>query len=620
MVTKDFNGRLKAISISMIMVIFILIARLGFLQVYEGEYYAGLADGNRIRLIPSMAPRGTFYDRNGNLLVTNRPGFTVSLLPLTAPISDDVVTRLASLLSVDKESIETKIAQHSGFDPIRIKNDVGPEILTIIEEQKDAYPGVVIEVQPIRNYINKEMAAHVFGYVSEISDDELEKRKDEGYKSGDIIGKFGLEKVYDAQLRGVNGGEQVEVDAAGKPVQILGKKEPIPGNNLVLTIDEKIQKAAERAIDEQLAKINAKAAAAVVMNPKTGAVLAMVSRPAFDPNLFAHGISTKDWKAINDNPNFPMDNKAITGEYPPGSTFKIVTGSAALQEGKVTPEEKILDTGRHWLIPKVNADGEALGWINFCQALAHSDNVYFYEMGNRVGIDKLESYARMFGLGAKTGINLPYEAEGLVANRAYKRKVYNDDWYLSETFDAAIGQGFNLATPLQMAAVMGEIASGGIRYRPYLVQKIVAPDGKLIEDFQPEVVKKLDISPQFITLIQDGLHDVTTFGTAASMFKDFPVDLAGKTGTAENPHGKDHGWFVAYGPFSDPNIVVAVLVENGGYGAQSAVPIGKKILEAAFDIPDPEQVAADEKAAKEAAANAAENAAKADSAQAPPVQ
>ena len=620
MVTKDFNGRLKAISISMILVIFILIVRLGFLQVYEGEYYAGLADGNRIRLIPSMAPRGTFYDRNGNLLVTNRPGFTVSLLPLTAPISDDVVTRLAALLSVDKESIETKIAQHSGFDPIRIKNDVGPEILTIIEEQKDAYPGVVIEVQPIRNYINKEMAAHVFGYVSEISDDELEKRKDEGYKSGDIIGKFGLEKVYDAQLRGVNGGEQVEVDAAGKPVQILGKKEPIPGNNLVLTIDEKIQKAAERAIDEQLVKINAKAAAAVVMNPKTGAVLAMVSRPAFDPNLFAHGISTKDWKAINDNPNFPMDNKAITGEYPPGSTFKIVTGSAALQEGKVTPEEKILDTGRHWLIPKVNADGEALGWINFRQALAHSDNVYFYEMGNRVGIDKLESYARMFGLGAKTGINLPYEADGLVANRAYKRKVYNDDWYLSETFDAAIGQGFNLATPLQMAAVMGEIASGGIRYRPYLVQKIVAPDGKLIEDFEPEVVKKLDISPQFITLIQEGLHDVTTFGTAASMFKDFPVDLAGKTGTAENPHGKDHGWFVAYGPFADPNIVVAVLVENGGYGAQSAVPIGKKILEAAFDIPDPEQVAADEKAAKEAAANAAANAAKQDSAQAPPVQ
>ena len=599
MIAKDFTGRMKALSISMMIVIFILIARLGYLQVYEGDYYGGLADGNRIRLIPAMAPRGTFYDRNGNLLVTNRPGFTVSLLPLTAPISDAVVTRLAQLLSVDKASIETKIKMHSGFDPIRIKNDVGPEILTIIEEQKDAYPGVVIEVQPIRNYINKEMAAHVFGYVSEINDDELKTRKDQGYKSGDIIGKFGLEKVYDAQLRGVNGGEQVEVDAAGKPVQILGKKEPIPGNDLVLTIDEKIQKAAERAIDEQLVKINAKAAAAVVLNPQTGAVLAMVSRPAFDPNLFAHGISSKDWKVINDNPNFPMDNKAITGEYPPGSTFKIITGSAALQEGKVTAEEKILDTGKHWIIPKVNSDGEALGWINFREALAHSDNVYFYEMGNRLGIDKLEHYARMFGLGAKTGINLPYEAEGLVANQAYKRKVYEEDWYLSETFDAAIGQGFNLATPLQMAVVMGEIASGGVRYKPYLVQKIISRDGQLIESFQPEVVKKLDISPEFIALIQDGLRDVTKVGTAASTFgKDFPVDVAGKTGTAENPHGRDHGWFVAYGPFANPDIVVAVIVEQGGYGAQSAVPIGKKILEAAFGIPDPEQVAADEKAAK----------------------
>lgn len=614
MVAKDFNGRLKVLSAMMMLIIFILIARLGFLQVYEGEYYAGLADGNRIRLIPAMAPRGTFYDRNGTLLVTNRPGFTVSLLPLTAPISDDVVSRLSKLLAVDKESIETKIRQHSGFDPIRIKSDVGPEILTIIEEQKDAYPGVVIEVQPIRNYINKEMAAHVFGYVSEISDEELEKRKDEGYKTGDIVGKFGLEKVYDAELRGVNGGEQVEVDAGGKPVQILGRKEPVPGNNLILTIDEKIQKAAERAIDEQLVKINAKAAAAVVLNPKTGEVLAMVSRPAFDPNLFAHGISSKDWKLINDNPNYPMDNKAITGEYPPGSTFKIITGAAALMEGKVTPEEKILDTGKHWIIPKVNADGEALGWINFREALAHSDNVYFYEMGNRLGIDKLEAYARMFGLGAKTGINLPYEAEGLVANKAYKRKVFEDDWYLSETFDAAIGQGFNLATPLQMAVVMSEIASGGVRYKPYLVQKIVSPDGKLVQAFQPEAVRKLDVSPEFIKLIQDGLRDVTKVGTAASVFgKDFPVDVAGKTGTAENPHGRDHGWFVAYGPFNDPDIVVAVIVEQGGYGAQSSVPIGKKILEAAFGIPDPEQVAADQKAAKAAqeaqAKAAAENAA-----------
>ncbi len=599
MVANDFSGRIRVLGWLIVLVIAVLIARLGYLQVYDGEYYAGLADGNRIRLIPAMAPRGTFYDRNGTLLVTNRPGFTVSLLPLTAPISPDVIARLSELLKVPQEEIQKKIQAHSGFDPIRIKNDVGPEITTIIEEQKSSYPGVVIEVQPIRNYIYKEQGAHTFGYVSEISDDELEKRKADGYKSGDIIGKFGLEKVYDHELRGVNGGEQVEVDVTGKPVQVLGRKEPVPGCDLVLTIDQKIQAAAERAIDTQLVKIGAKAAAAVVMNPQTGEVLAMVSRPAFDPNLFAHGISSKDWKVINDNPNFPMDNKTITGEYPPGSTFKIVTGVAALSDGKVTPEEKILDTGHHWIIPKGNAEGEALGWINFTEALAHSDNVYFYEMGNRLGIDALERYARMFGLGQKTGINLPYESEGLVANKAYKKKVFDDDWYLSETFDAAIGQGFNLVTPLQAAMVMSEIAADGKRYQPYLVQRIVAPDGSTVKAFQPVLLSQLDVRPDIIHLVQQGLRDVTKFGTAASVFgANFPVDIAGKTGTAENPHGRDHGWFVAYGPFGNPNIVVAVIVEQGGFGSQSAVPIGKKILEAAFDIPDPEDVAAQEAAAK----------------------
>ena len=587
MVVNDFEGRLKVLGGLIVMIIAILISRIGYLQVYEGDYYARLADGNRIRLIPAMAPRGTFYDRNGEILVTNRPGFTVSLLPLTAPISEDVVARLSALLNVPVNDIQAKIKAHSGFDPIRIKTDVGPEILTIIEEQKSSYPGVVIEVQPIRNYLYKEQGAHTFGYVSEINDEELEKRKDEGYKTGDIIGKFGLERVYDQELRGRNGGEQVEVDVTGKPVQILGRKDPIPGNDLVLTIDEHIQAVAEKAVDDQLKIVGAKAAAAVVMNPQTGEVLALVSRPAFDPNLFAHGISEKDWKKINENPNYPMDNKAITGEYPPGSTFKIVTGTAALTEGKVTPSEKIFDSGHYWIGDKGNSEGEALGWIDFTEAMAHSDNVYFYEMGYRLGIDTLERYARMFGLGAKTGINLPYEAEGLVANRRYKEKVFKDDWYISETLDAAIGQGFNLVTPIQAAMVMSEIAANGQRFQPYLVQRIVGPDGKTVKSFSPVLLSKLDVDPSVIRLIQIGLRDVTKYGTAATVFANFPVDIAGKTGTAENPHGRDHGWFVAYGPFNDPNVVVAVVVEQGGYGSQSAAPIGKKILEAAFGLDTP---------------------------------
>lgn len=568
-----------------VLVIAVLIGRAAYLQIYQGEYYAGLADGNRIRIVPSMAPRGTFYDRNGELLVTNRPGFSVSLLPLTAPISDDVIARLSDLLKVPTDEIKTKIAGHSGFNPIRIKTDVTPDIVSIIEEQKSQYPGVVIEVTPIRDYILKQEGAHTFGYVSEINDTELEKMKDEGYKSGDIIGKFGIEKIYDKELRGENGGQQVEVDVSGKPVQILGRKEPVPGDDLELTIDINLQQAAEKAVDEQLTQIGAHAAAAVVMNPQTGEILAMVSRPAFDPNLFAHGISSKDWNQLNNNPYHPMDNKTITGEYPPGSTFKIVTGTAALTEGVVTPDEQIFDSGHHWIIPKGNADGEALGWLNFRSALAHSDNVYFYEMGNRLGIDRLEKYARMFGLGAKTGIDLPYEASGLVANRRYKEKNFDDgEWYLSETFDAAIGQGFNLVTPLQAAMVMGEIAADGKRYKPHVVNRIIAPDGSVVKDFQPELLSQLDVPEEDIKLVQDGLHDVTKYGTAASSFRGFTVDIAGKTGTAENSQGRDHGWFVAYGPFDNPNVVVAVIVENGGYGSQSAVPIGRKILEAAFGL------------------------------------
>ena len=588
----EFGGRLKVLGWLSVLVIVVLIARAGYLQIYDGEYYAELAEGNRIRIIPAMAPRGTFFDRNGELLVQNRPGFTVSLLPLTAPISDEVIQRLSDLIKVPVDEIKTKIAAHSGFDPIRIKADVTPDIVTIIEEQKDTYPGVVIEVQPIRDYMNKQEAAHTYGYVSEINDAELEKMKNQGYKTGDIIGKFGLEKIYDKELRGENGGQQVEVDVAGKPVQIIGRKEPIPGDDLYLTIDKNLQTAAEKAVDDQLKQIHANAAAAVALNPQTGEILAMVSRPAFDPNLFAHGISSKDWNALNNNPYHPMDNKAITGEYPPGSTFKIVTGTAALTEGVVTPDEIIFDSGHHWIIPKGNSGGEALGPINFRQGMAHSDNVYFYEMGNRLGIDRLEKYARMFGLGKKTGIDLPYEAEGLVANRKYKEKNFEDgEWYLSETFDAAIGQGFNLVTPLQAAMVMGEIAADGKRYKPHVVSKIIGPDGSVVKDFQPELLSTLDVDPNVIKLVQQGLHDVTVYGTAASSFKGFNVPIAGKTGTAENPHGRDHGWFVAYGPFDNPNIVVAVIVEQGGFGEQSAVPIGRKILEAWFGLNQPDQAA-----------------------------
>ncbi|MDR3561102.1 MAG: penicillin-binding protein 2 [Negativicutes bacterium] len=602
------NRRLQALGYVVIFIFVVLTTRLGYLQIAHGTDNRRLADNNRIKLMRIMAPRGLFYDRNMVPLVSNRPGFTVSLVPISGPIADDVIVKLAGYLGMKPEEIRQKVGQQDNpLEPIRIKNDAGPDIVTRIEEHRGDLPGVIIEIQSVRNYMNGGLAAHIFGYVSEISDTELEKRKADGYKTGDIVGKFGLEKVYDKELRGTDGGSQVEVDVAGRPVRMLGKKEPVLGESLVLTIDAKIQKATEKAMDDRLRYLQtrlgnpgAKAGAAVVMNPKTGEILAMVSRPTFNPNSFNGGISSKDWKVINDDPFNPMENRAITGEYPPGSTFKIITSTAVLELGKVNPEDKILDTGHY--MGKGNALNEALGWIDFKTALAKSDNVYFYQMGERVGIDNLEKYARMYGLGDYTGINLPGESDGLVANRKYKEKAYGEDWYLSETLDAAIGQGFQLVTPIQMATVMSEVANGGHRFRPYLVSKMINPNGDVVKTFEPEELGQVQITDRNIKLIRDALYDVALpGGTAAYVFEGLPISIAGKTGTVENPHGEDHGWFVAYAPFDNPTVVVAVLVEQGGFGSDSAAPIARKILEAAFNLPlhkDAADLMVEEEAAK----------------------
>ena len=600
MITNELSKeRLKIIETVIFLIITIIILRLVWLQLLFGAEFNEKSDNNRIRILSITAPRGTFYDRNGIPLVTSRPGFSVSLVPIDEPISDDVINRLAPLLEMKPSDIKNKITQNNVLAPVRIKDDVNQDTLTKIAERKSELPGVVIEVQAVRNYINQELAAHLFGYVGEISDAELKLKKTEGYTPGSLVGKFGLEKVYDQEVRGEDGGQQIEVDVEGTPTRIVGKKEPVLGNELVLTIDAKIQKAAEKAMDDRLRFLqdkfgnpNAKAAAAVVMNPQTGEILALVSRPVFNPNIFNGGISSKDWKKINDNPFNPMQNRTISAEYPPGSSFKIVTGSAALEAGKVTSEEKIMDSGTHWLVPKGNAHNMALGWVDFNVAMAKSDNVYFYELGNRLGIDLLEIWARNFGLGSPTGINLPGESEGLVANRKYKMKVYEEEWYLSETFDAAIGQGFQLVTPLQMASVVSQIANGGHRYRPYLVSKILSPSGEVIKTFEPEELGKVNISEKNLKTVREALRDVISpRGTAGYIFENFPMQIAGKTSTAENSHGDDHGWFVAYGPFDNPTLVVAVVVEQGGYGSDSAAPIARKIFEAAFNLPSHKDMA-----------------------------
>ncbi len=589
------TGRFDVLFYLITLVFLILGARLFYLQIIEGGYYQAKAEGNRLRMVTMTAARGIMYDRNGQILVGSRPAYTVSIMPSGKDVAPEEVTKLAGYLNKPAAEIQKKISDNKdGYEPIRIATDVPMDVVTNIEEHSHELPGISIDVEPLRYYPYNTMASQLFGYVGEVSEEELAEIKQENPNTlvgaGTILGRSGLESMYDDVLRGVDGGKQLEVDATGRPVEEVERKNTIPGSDIHLTIDVNLQKAAEEAVRNQIDQLRAQGipaqgAAVVALDPNTGAVLAMVSSPEFNPNWFSQGITTAQWNQLNNDKNHPFDNKVISGEYPPGSPFKIVTGVAALDLKKVTPEEQIFDSGRHWLIDKRNAEGEALGWLDFNTALAKSDNVYFYEMGNRVGIENIDKYAKYFGLGEKTGIKLYGEAAGNLASPEYKRKVFDQDWYLGETFDAAIGQSFTLVTPIQMAVLLSQVANGGIRYQPYVVSRVDNKDGTPAEIFGPKKLGVLPVPKNVMDLVRNGLRDVTAEGgTAGDIFKGFPISVAGKTGTAENAHGQDHGWFVAYAPYDKPRIVVVALVEQGSFGAGSAGPIVRDILAAFFYV------------------------------------
>ncbi len=585
---KNQDGRFRYLYWIVIFIFAALICRLVYLQLFEGNYYHGLADGNRLRAIPIAAMRGVMYDRNGQILVGSRPSFMVTYVPTKKKLTDDELHTLAQILKVPEAKLKEKMEKgKNSFEPTILAQDLTQDIVTQVEERHNDLPGISVDVQPVRYYPYNNMAAQVFGYVGQIDEEDMKRLEgQDGISSITQIGRAGLEAYYDDLLRGKDGGRQVEVDAAGTPVKEMERKNPVPGHNFHLTIDLNLQKATEAAMDQQIANgIGTHGIAAVAIDPNTGAVLAMASRPAYNPNWFTRGITEKEWAQINDNPNHPMENRVIAGEYPPGSTFKLITGTAALELKKVTADEMIFDSGRHWLVDMRNAGGEALGWLNFTEALAKSDNVYFYEMGRRVGIDKLAEYARMFGMGKKTGIALRGEAAGLVASEEYKKKVFNQDWYLGDTFNSAIGQGFQLVTPLQAAMIVSEVANGGIQYKPFLVSRIDNLDGTPYKIFAPEQVGTLSVSKSTLDLVREGMRNVAEeSGTAGSLFAGFPIQVAGKTGTAENYGGADHAWFVAYAPYEHPRIVIAVLTEQGGYGATASGPIAKTMLEEYFHV------------------------------------
>lgn len=582
--------RLHTLLVVCLVLFAVLLGRMVYLQLWRGDYYAKQSDGNRLRQSRILAPRGIIYDSEGKELVNNLPGYAV-VLQKQSSYKPETLQRLSNLLQMPVEEINAKIkASENFYEPILLKNNLDQQMVTKIEEQRRYMPEVMLSVQPIRNYPYHELAVHALGYVGEVSSYEIEQGLFKNISQGSLVGKGGLEKTYDKYLRGEDGAFMEEVDVAGNVVKHYDSVQPVPGKNLKLTIDYELQKELEAFTDKHLAFLRssgiapgARAAAVVAIDPRNGAVRAMVSRPGYDPNWFVHGISSKNWNSINNDPNYPMNNKVITGEYPPGSTFKIVTGSAAFELKKVGLNEPIFDGGFHPMVPTMgNAGGEVLGWLTFIKALAMSDNVYFYELGYRVDIDNIEKYAHIFGFGERTGIDLEGESKGLVASKKVKRKIWDEDWRLGDTFNAAIGQGFNLTTPIQLSVMLSIVANGGTKYQPYLVDSIINSDGSLFEKPKRAEGKHIDVSQQTIDYIRMGMSATTQEGGTASYFAGLPKPIAGKTGTAENSHGRDHGLFVAYGPVDDPELVVVCIVEQGGFGSVAAGPIVYKAFEEFF--------------------------------------
>jgi penicillin-binding protein 2 len=588
-----FNQRLSGFMVLVLLAFSILMARLFYLQIVEGNEYRRLSEINSIRLQDIDAPRGLILDRNNQLLVDNRPSFDLHIILKDAKPLDATLTKLGRIIGETPEALREQIRndkRRGPYTPLLLKEDIGRDLLAAIEVHKYDLPGVVVHVTPRRHYLFGTFAAHLLGYVGEISAEELRCKPYEECKGGDFIGKFGIEKSFETILRGKRGGRQVEVNATGQVVRVLETVDAQAGHNLTLTIDHKLQSSAEALLQD-------KAGAVVAMDPNNGEILAMASSPTFDPNWFVVGMRNEQWQSLITNPFRPLENKAVQGEYPPASTFKIVTAIAGL-------EEKVIDANTTMFCPGYYRYGNRVyrcwkhaghGAVNVVQALEQSCDVFFYQVGEALGVDTLAKYAKAFGLGDLTGINLSQEAKGLIPTKEWKLKRLGEPWQGGETLSVAIGQGFDLVTPLQMAVLIATVGNGGTRINPRLIRGNDPDSEDGASASQTETDRRLHISEATLSLVRQGLWQVVNkrSGTAwQSRLKD--LEFSGKTGTAQvvgrPPAGikdeeqlkelhKDHAWFVAYAPSVHPQIAIAVIIEHGEHGSSAAAPIASNIIE-----------------------------------------
>ena len=587
-----YRQRLTGVMIVVVAAFAVLILRLIFLQGIRGDEYRLLSLNNRIRLQSLDPPRGLIYDRNGDVLVENRPSFDVTITLKDARPVNETITKLSQYLDVPAEELQSKLSSSKGvsaYKPILIRQDIGRNALAAIEAHKYDLPGITVNVKLRRHYLNIQDGVHLIGYLSEISPQELAGGKYPGLRRGDLIGKFGAEKAFESFLQGERGGRQVEVNANGRVVRVLKTVSAKPGQNIHLTIDFDLQKKAESLL-------KGVAGATVALDPDSGRILALASSPSFDQNYFVDGMSHEQWDSLISNPFRPMENKAIQGEYPPGSTYKIITAIAGLVEGVIDENTEVFCPGHYRFGNRVYRCWKrgGHGRVRITKAIAESCDVYFYQVGDLLGVDRLAWYAKAAGLGSPTGIRLDREAKGLIPTAAWKKKRTGVVWQKGETLSVAIGQGFNLATPLQIAGMTAAIANGGTRYKPIILESIKTADGRLLYRNEPQIVGKIPLNERALELVRNGLWEVVNgeHGTArGSRLAD--IAISGKTGTSqvvsrkkddprpedERPaHLRPHAWFVAYAPSDAPKIAIAVLVEHGEHGSGAAAPIAREMI------------------------------------------
>ncbi|MCE7914857.1 MAG: penicillin-binding protein 2 [Nitrosomonas sp. PRO4] len=596
---RKFRLRL-AVSTGFIVLFFMLLyARFYYLQVSQQEHYHTLAEANRISILPLVPNRGLIYDRNGQILAQNYSAYALEITPSKVVDIESTLDELASIIEItpnDRQRFKKLMKESKRFKSLPLRNRLSDVEIATFATNRYRFPGVEIKARIFRQYPQREIVSHVIGYISRINDQDLEQlevsNELNNYRGSQYIGKIGIEQSYEKQLHGITGFEEVETDAAGRSIRVLSHTPPISGNNLILSLDLGLQEAAEKAFGDRRGAL-------VALDPNNGEVLAFVSKPGYDNNLFIGGIDQENWNMLNNSIDRPLNNRALRGVYPPGSTFKPFMALAALELGKRTPEYSISDPG-YFSLPGVNRRYRdwkpgGHGRVNLHKSLVVSCDTYYYGLANDLGIDNIHSFIGQFGLGKKTGIDIEGEVSGLLPSSAWKLKQFKQKWYAGDTISVAIGQGYNLTTPLQLAFATMIIANNGKAYLPRLVKQIQNSQTGLIEEVPPKLLNRLNLKPHNLEIVKNALIDVTRpGGTAAKAAINTTYTFAGKTGTSQvigikqgeryneksiNERHRDHAMFIAYAPAENPKIALAVLIENTGTGGSTAAPVARQVFD-----------------------------------------